>query len=152
MHIHLRGDQWNPRMQRAFSTHCRGGAQACWVQTPSGGVQIPQLSLQQTSPLVQALGPHGTVFAGQRTTQWCGQTCLDGQCVQTVRQPSRRAARDMRVPSISAEPPSVDPQATTWAANTNSTAPNSARAFTVPSSRGFVVSYYYSEGERNNFC
>jgi len=30
------------------------------MQTPSGGVQIPQLSLQQTCPGAQIVGPQGT--------------------------------------------------------------------------------------------
>jgi hypothetical protein len=30
------------------------------MHTPSGGVQMPQLSLQQTSPGGQVVGPHGT--------------------------------------------------------------------------------------------
>ena len=30
------------------------------MHTPSGGVQMPQLSLQQTSPTGQTVGPHGT--------------------------------------------------------------------------------------------
>ena len=29
------------------------------MQTPSGGVQMPQLSLQQTCPGAQTVGPHG---------------------------------------------------------------------------------------------
>ena len=69
MHMHLRGDQWKPRMHSAFSTHCTGGVHACCVQTPSGGVQMPQLSLQQTSPLLQALGPHGVVLPAHWITQ-----------------------------------------------------------------------------------
>jgi len=34
--------------------------QAIMMQTPSGGVQMPQLSLQQTCPGAQIVGPHGT--------------------------------------------------------------------------------------------
>ena len=33
--------------------------QNCCVQKPPSGAQMPQLSLQQTSPLSQVLGPHG---------------------------------------------------------------------------------------------
>jgi hypothetical protein len=29
------------------------------MQKPSGGVQMPQLSLQQTCPGAQVVGPHG---------------------------------------------------------------------------------------------
>ena len=113
MHMHLRGDQWKPRMHRAFSTHCPVGPHTCWVHTPSGGVQMPQLALQHTSPFWQALGPQGTVFCGHWITQWCGHTDPGGQCVQIVRQPTLRAARDMRVPGISGEVPSLDAYATT---------------------------------------
>jgi hypothetical protein len=136
MHMHLRGDQWKPRMHKALSTHWTGGAQTCCVQTPPGGVQIPQLSLQQTSPFWQALEPHGTVVAGHCTAQRRRQTCPGLQFVHTVRQPALRAARDMRVPAISAEPVSV-PHARPWVANTTNVAANNVRAFTLPASAVF---------------
>jgi hypothetical protein len=34
------------------------------MHTPSGGVQMPQLSLQQTWPGGQVVGPHGTPLPG----------------------------------------------------------------------------------------
>lgn len=36
-------------------------AQRCCEQVPPGGVQMPQLALQQTSPTLQVLGPQGTL-------------------------------------------------------------------------------------------
>ena len=48
---------------RAFGERIAGASNrhshACWVQAPSGGVQIPQLALQQTIPGSQVVGPHG---------------------------------------------------------------------------------------------
>jgi hypothetical protein len=41
-----------------------GGWQICCVQTPSGGVQMPQLALQHTCPTGQVVGPHTTGFGG----------------------------------------------------------------------------------------
>jgi hypothetical protein len=35
-----------------------GGTQICFVQPPFGGVQIPQLALQQTMPAAQRAAPH----------------------------------------------------------------------------------------------
>jgi len=37
-----------------------GVAQACWVQTPSSGAQMPQLALQQYSLAPQVPLPHGS--------------------------------------------------------------------------------------------
>jgi hypothetical protein len=65
--------QWVPAAQRTLSqvgvSEASAGATAaavacaashtCWLQSPSGGVQIPQLSLQQTWPAPQIEGPHG---------------------------------------------------------------------------------------------
>jgi hypothetical protein len=113
---------------------------------------MPQLSLQHTSPFLQTLGPHGTVLAGHWITQWCGQAVPGGHVAQTVRHPTLRAARDSRVPAISAEPVSFDPHATTWVANRNTNAANTVRTFTRLPSIAFSVSYYTSRGERNNFC
>lgn len=94
---------------------------------------MPQLWLQQTSPFLQTLGPQGTVLAGHWITQWCGHTCPGGQFAQTVRQPTLRAVRDIRVPAISGE---LDPHAATCAAHTTSSATNNVRAFTMlPSAR-----------------
>lgn len=142
MHMHLRGDQWKPRTQRAFSTHCGGGAQSCSVHTPSAGVQMPQLSLQQTSPLPHALGPHAIVSAGHSMRQWRGHIVPGGHDTQIVRQPALRAARDSRVPSISGEPGSLDPQPTTWVANTSSASATSLQAFMMlpsPAFRHFLL-------------
>ena len=98
---------------------------------------MPQLSLQHTSPFLQTLGPHGTVLAGHWITQWCGHTVPGRQVLHTVRHPTLRAARDIRVPEISAEPASLDAHATTEPANTNTTATNNVRAFTLLASAWF---------------
>lgn len=50
---------------------------AIWMQTPSGGVQMPQLALQHTSPISQVTGPQGSPNA---TSSSGKQNC----CVQTA--------------------------------------------------------------------
>jgi hypothetical protein len=47
----------NVRQSESLRHGAGGGSHASWMQTPPGGVQMPQLALQQTSPGAQTAGP-----------------------------------------------------------------------------------------------
>src|SRR5215470_6953783 len=122
-------------MHRTVSTHTGVGAQNCCVQTPPGGVQMPQLSLQQTSPPWHTVLPQGTVSFGQSSVQWCGHRVPGAHVAHTTRQPLLNAARDILVPSTSPMPGSPDdPQPQNCDTRIIKAAERNARTVTIPSS------------------
>jgi len=55
-------------LQLAVGTGGGSSVQNSWTQPPLGGVQMPQLALQQTSPAAQVTFPHASP-AGFGATQ-----------------------------------------------------------------------------------
>jgi len=47
-------------LQLAVGTGGGSSVQNSWTQPPLGGVQMPQLALQQTSPAAQVTFPHAS--------------------------------------------------------------------------------------------
>src|SRR3990172_3363767 len=66
---HFFASQTKPWMQSASMRHWLVGSQYCSVQKPPSGAQMPQLSLQQYSPVPQALLPQGLTLGGHFSTQ-----------------------------------------------------------------------------------
>jgi len=151
-HMHCSGDQWKPRMHNTVSTHGTVGPHSCCEQVPSGGVQMPQLELQQTSPLLHVVGPHGTTLGGHVITQNCGQGTSAGHVGHTIRQPRCAIAIDIRLPGTSPEGEpllSADPQPMSCSTNAHKPSTSAARCFMSQPPKRFLSFYTGGLGVRN---